>query len=193
MFGQNQYINTAIALSSTLTITLAATAPPTFAQAQFKDVDSSYWASQYVQSLTQSSVVSGFPDGSFRPEAQMTRAQFASVLNGAFPLPTIREAKAFSDVPADHWAAGAISSAYAKGFLSGYPDGTFGLNQPITRLEVLLSLSNGLGIQTEGDTAELLSAFADSGRHSQLGGRCDRCCNRQSANRELPQRRSTQS
>ena len=168
MFAHNRYLTSAVALSSVFTVTLAASVPPalaqvTSAQVQFSDVQSSYWASQYVQSLAQANVIGGFPDGSFRPDEEMTRAQFASILSGAFPLPSIREAKTFSDVPADHWAAGAISSAYAKGFLSGYPDGTFGLDQPITRLEVLLSLASGLGIETSGSADELLAAFDDRG------------------------------
>lgn len=168
MFAQNRYFNSAVALSSVLTITLAASVSPAFiqaasAQVQFSDVQSSYWASQYVQSLAQSGVIGGFPDGSFRPDEEMTRAQFASILSGAFSLPNIREAKTFRDVPADHWAAGAIASAYSKGFLSGYPDGTFGLDQPITRLEVLLSLASGLGIKPDGSVDELLMAFDDKG------------------------------
>ncbi len=163
MFGSNKYVNTAITLSTTLTVGLSAAIPPVFAQARFNDVESSYWANQYVQSLSQANIISGFPDGTFRPEEQMTRAQFASVLSGAFPLPTIRPSRTFSDVPTDHWAAGAISSAYAKGFVSGYPDGRFGLDQPITRLEVLVSLTNGLGLKTTGDTDKLLAAFADRG------------------------------
>lgn len=163
MFGSNKYVNTAITLSTTLTVVLSAAIPPVFAQARFNDVESSYWASQYVQSLSQANIISGFPDGTFRPGEQMTRAQFASVLSGAFPLPAVRAAKTFSDVPADHWAAGAISSAYAKGFLSGYPDGTFGLDQPITRLEVLVSLTNGLGLKTTGNVDKLLGVFADKG------------------------------
>lgn len=163
MFGSNKYVNTAITLSTTLTVGLSAAIPPVFAQARFNDVESSYWANQYVQSLSQANIISGFPDGTFRPEEQMTRAQFASVLRSAFPLPAVRASKTFSDVPADHWAAGAISSAYAKGFLSGYPDGTFGLDQPITRLEVLVSLTNGLGLKTTGDVDKLLGAFADKG------------------------------
>lgn len=165
MFGQNQYLNSAIALSSTLTITMAAIAPPVFAQAstRFSDVESSYWANQYVQSLTQKNVISGFPDGTFRPDAEMTRAQFASVLAGAFLRNDVRDPITFRDVPADHWAAGVISQAYSKGWLSGYPDGTFGLNQPITRLEVLVSLTNGLGLATAAETEALLAAFEDSG------------------------------
>ena len=168
MFGQNSFSSrSAIALSTTLASTLALgiviTLPAT-AQNKFSDVDGDYWANQYVMALNEQNVISGFPDGTFRPNEQMTRAQFASILAGAFSQPTIREPISFSDVPTDHWAAGAISMAYARGFLSGYPDGTFGLDQPITRLEVLLSLTSGLGIETTGNTAELLETFADSGQ-----------------------------
>lgn len=163
MFGQNKYVNTAIALSSTLTISLSAAVPPVFAQARFNDVESSYWANQYVQSLTDANIINGFPDGTFRPDEQMTRAQFASILYGGFPKADIREPITFSDVPTDHWAAGAISAAYTQGFLSGYPDGTFGLDQPITRLEVLLSLTSGLGMTASTDTTALLSTFTDGG------------------------------
>lgn len=163
MFGQNKYVNTAIALSSTLTISVSAAVPPVFAQARFNDVESSYWANQYVQSLTDANIINGFPDGTFRPNEQMTRAQFASILYGGFPKTEIREPITFSDVPTDHWAAEAISAAYTQGFLSGYPDGTFGLDQPITRLEVLLSLTSGLGMTASADTTALLSTFTDSG------------------------------
>lgn len=169
MFGQNSplfspAVSTAIALSSTLALGLVITLPAAAAQNKFSDVNGDYWANQYVMSLNEANVISGFPDGTFRPDAQMTRAQFASILAGAFPQPTVRQPIKFKDVPAGHWAEGAISMAYARGFLSGYPDGTFGLDQPITRLEVLLSLANGLGIENKGNTAELLKTFADSGQ-----------------------------
>jgi HEAT repeat protein len=163
MFAQNNFVNTAIALSSVLTVSLAATVPA-FAQTRFSDVDNSYWASEYVRSLATANVIGGFPDGTFQPDQQMTRAQFASILAGAFPQPTVREPIRFSDVPADHWAAGAISTAYARGFLSGYPDGTFGIDQPITRLEVLVALTNGLKIQPAANTDEMLNAFTDRGQ-----------------------------
>jgi len=162
MFGQNNHFNKVVALSSTLAVTLSVTLPAT-AQSRFMDVNSSYWASEYVQALTEASIISGYEDGTFRPDRQMTRAEFASILSGGFPTAEVRAPITFSDVPTDHWAAGAIASAYAKGFLSGYPDGTFGLDQPITRLEVLLSLTSGLGIDTSGANGEALAAFADRG------------------------------
>ncbi len=162
MFGQNTYINSAIALSTTLALGVSVTLPAA-AQSRFMDVSSDYWANPYVQALTEANVISGFPDSTFRPDQEMTRAQFAAILSGGFPKDAVREPIQFSDVPADHWAAGAIASAYSRGFLSGYPDGTFGLNQPITRLEVLLSLVSGLGIDTTDADSEALQAFVDSG------------------------------
>ena len=162
MFAQHNYFSRAIALSGSIAISAAITMPAA-AQSRFIDVNNSYWASQYVQALTEANIISGFPDSTFRPDEQMTRAQFASIVSGAFPTPTVREPIVFTDVPADHWAASAISSAYAKGFLSGYPDGTFGLDQPITRLEVLLTLTSGLGIDTSGANGDALNAFADRG------------------------------
>ena len=162
MFANHNYVNRAIALSSTLAVSLSITLPAA-AQSRFLDIDSTYWASSYVQALTEANIISGFPDSTYRPDEQMTRAQFASILSGGFPTSAVREPGTFSDVPADHWAAGAISSAYAKGFLSGYDDGTFGPEKPITRMEVLLSLTSGLGIDTSGANSEALSAFADRG------------------------------
>ncbi|MEO0768166.1 MAG: S-layer homology domain-containing protein, partial [Cyanobacteria bacterium J06649_4] len=162
MFGQNHSLSRAVALSSTFAVSVVMAAPAA-AQSRFMDVNSTYWASPYVQALTEANIISGFPDSTFRPDEEMTRAQFASILSGGFPTDTVREPITFSDVPADHWAAGAIFSAYAKGFLSGYPDGTFGLDQPITRMEVLLSLTSGLGIDTSGSNGDVLAAFADSG------------------------------
>ncbi|MEO1622618.1 MAG: HEAT repeat domain-containing protein [Cyanobacteria bacterium J06632_3] len=166
MFGRNssfnRSFNCAIALSSTLAVNMVMTAPAP-AQSRFVDVNSSYWASAYITALNEADIITGFPNSTFRPDEEMTRAQFASILSGGFPTSAVRNPITFSDVPADHWAAGAISSAYAKGFLSGYTDGTFGLNQPITRLEVLLALTSGLGIDTSGANGDALAAFADRG------------------------------
>jgi HEAT repeat protein len=164
MFGQNRYINTAVALSSTLVVSMAAMPLPSFAQSRFSDVNDRYWANAYVQSLTSANVISGFPDGTFQPDAQMTRAQFASILSGGFSQPAVRNPITFNDVPATHWAAGAIANAYSQGFLRGYPDGSFGPEKPITRLEVLVALSNGLGLaQPTGNSEQLLSVFDDRG------------------------------
>ncbi len=160
MFANHNYVHRAIAISSTLALSVSMTLPAV-AQSRFIDIDSTHWANSYVQALAEANIISGFLDSTYRPDEQMTRAQFASILSGGFATSKMREPITFSDVPANHWAAGAISTAYARGFLSGYPNGTFGLDQPITRLEVLLALTSGLGIETAGADSEVLAAFAD--------------------------------
>ena len=127
------------------------TSAPAVAQAQtqvqFTDVSSSYWASQFIVSLAQRDIIAGFPDGTFRPDEPVTRAQYAAMVRKAFNKTSIRTSTSFVDVPANFWAASAIDSAYRMGFLSGYPNRVFEPNQNIPRAQVLVSLANGLNYQ----------------------------------------------
>jgi S-layer homology domain len=117
---------------------------PTVAQTTFSDVSSTYWAKDFISSLAQRNVIAGFPDGTFRPNAPVTRAEFATMVGKAFTKNPVREAVNFVDVPSTYWAANAIESAYKTGFLSGYPGAVFRPNQRIPREQVLVSLVSGL-------------------------------------------------
>lgn len=117
---------------------------PAQAQTSFSDVSSSYWAYQYIQALASRGVISGFPDGTFRPDAPVTRAQFAAMIRSAFDAPSTRSAINFVDVSSNYWAYSAIREAYTTGFLSGYPGNVFNPEQNIPRVQVLVSLANGL-------------------------------------------------
>ncbi|MGB3203051.1 MAG: S-layer homology domain-containing protein, partial [Nodosilinea sp.] len=140
--------------------------------ASFKDVPPDYWAYEYISGLAQFNVISGFSDGTFKPNEAVTRAQFAAILNQAFmsaqpfQVPNGRlnatqpGTPAFADVPNNHWAAGYIAKARAAGFLSGYPGNQFRPNQPISRVQALVSIASGLGYQG-GNMAEL-SAYKDA-------------------------------
>ncbi|NEQ54112.1 MAG: S-layer homology domain-containing protein [Leptolyngbya sp. SIO3F4] len=116
-------------------------------QVQFTDVSSRHWASQFIISLAERDIIAGFPDGTFRPDEPVTRAQYAAMVRKAFNLTSIRSSTAFVDVPANYWAATAIDEAYRMGFLSGYPNRVFQPNQNIPRAQVLVSLANGLNYQ----------------------------------------------
>lgn len=100
----------------------------------FTDVHNS-WASTEIYTLTNAGILKGYTDGSFRPDAAITRAEFAAIaarfdkLSGGD--------KTFTDVPTDHWAYAAITSAAEKGWVNGYADGTFRPNNAITRAEVV--------------------------------------------------------
>lgn len=130
-------------------------------QVQFTDVSSSYWASQFIVSLAERDIIAGFPDGTFRPDEPVTRAQYAAMVRKAFSQTSIRTSTAFVDVPANFWAATAIDEAYRMGFLSGYPNNVFQPNQNIPRAQVLVSLANGLNYQAT--TVASADIYRDSG------------------------------
>lgn len=139
--------------SSTLAIALGLTpaiAIETVVQAQpvFRDVAADHWASVYIENLAARDILSGFPDGRFRPNATVTRAEFAAILQAAFLPAAPPAAAAFRDVPADHWAADAIQGARAAGFLSGYPGNLFYPEQPVSRVQAVVALASGLGYGT---------------------------------------------
>lgn len=125
-------------------ITAAPVIAQTQTQSQFTDVSSGYWARQFITSLASRNIIAGFPDGTFRPDEPVTRAQFAAMVRQAFNQSTVRNATSFVDVPADYWAAAAIREADMMGFLSGYPGNVFRPDENIPRAQVLVALSNGL-------------------------------------------------
>ncbi|MEH1800882.1 MAG: S-layer homology domain-containing protein [Nostoc sp.] len=152
-----------MALSVTVgTVAPFITASPSLAQTTFSDVSSNYWAAQFIQQLSQRGVIAGFPDGSFRPEEPVTRAQFAAMVNKAFQKAQQRQAINFTDVPSNYWASTAIQQAYTIGFLSGYPGNRFEPNQAIPRQQVLVSLANGLEYSPSGNTESTLQYFNDA-------------------------------
>ncbi|MBD1917976.1 MULTISPECIES: S-layer homology domain-containing protein [Cyanophyceae] len=134
---------------------------PAQAQTTFSDVPSDYWAAQFIQALVDRGVIRGFADGSFRPNDPITRAQFAVLVDQAFDQSTVRSAVRFRDVPSSYWAASAIQTAYAEGFLSGYPGNVFNPAQPMPRAQVLVALASGLQFKPSGTNASVTGAFRD--------------------------------
>jgi uncharacterized lipoprotein YddW (UPF0748 family) len=113
--------------------------------ARFSDIQN-HWARLFIEGLATRGIISGFPDGTFQPNRAMTRAQFAAVIQKAFPKPVKRPNVPFVDVPATHWAATAIQNAYQTGFMSGYPGNRFLPENSIARMEALIALVAGLEI-----------------------------------------------
>lgn len=136
-------------------------APASAQQARFSDVSFSYWARPFIERLASENIIAGFPDGTFKPDQPVTRAQFAAIVEQAFNKPATRSAGTFPDVPANFWAQNVIRESYSSGFLSGYPDGTFKPNQEIPRVQVLVSLSNGLGLSASGSPNAVLDIYQD--------------------------------
>jgi len=126
----------------------------------FQDVPPGYWAKAYIEALAAKNIIAGFPDGNFKPDEPVTRAQFATIVTKALAPAPKRPAIEFRDVSGNFWARKAIESAYQSQFVSGYPDGTFNPNQEIPRVQVLVSLANGLGLTA--DNQEILGFYTDA-------------------------------
>lgn len=140
---------------------------PAVAQATpFKDVPGNYWAAPFINELATRNIIAGFPeDGTFRPEAPVTRAEFAAMINRAFPsVPQIRPPITFVDVPSNFWGRGGIDRAYTTGFMAGYPGNVFRPSENIPRAQVLVSLTNGLGFAPSPNVPveQILGIFVDS-------------------------------
>ena len=101
----------------------------------FSDVRSGAWYTQAVNYLASIEIITGYPDGTFRPDRPISRAEFAAIAS-RFDNLAQTSSNAFSDI-SNHWAVSLINSAYAKGWISGFPDGTFRPTQNITRAEVV--------------------------------------------------------
>lgn len=129
-------------------------------QTAFADVPEGFWAKAYIEALAAQGVIAGFPDGTFKPNDPVTRAQFATIVTKALTPPMKRGTNNFRDVASNFWAYNAIQSAYRSEFLAGYPDNTFRPQQEIPRVQALVSLANGLGLSATNQNA--ISVFTDA-------------------------------
>lgn len=102
----------------------------------FSDVASGDWFNVTVSSLAQMGVIAGYEDGSFRPNAPITRAEFAAIATRFFAERGVTYNEGlFADITGDEWFADVIAAAADRGLLGGYPDGTVRPNATITRAE----------------------------------------------------------
>lgn len=107
----------------------------------FSDVQDSAYADE-LNTLAIYQLLSGYEDGSFDPQAPITRAEFCAMVSAVLDLSPAANSARFSDVTADAWYAGAVGAMTGKAFLSGYEDGTFRPNDPISYQEMVCVLEN---------------------------------------------------
>ena len=101
----------------------------------YKDIPDDLWSVTAISYMSKLGMVKGYPDGNFMPRADITRAEFAAMATRFADISA--GSKTFTDVAKDHWAYDVIQKAAAAGWISGYPDGSFKPDQPITRAEVV--------------------------------------------------------
>jgi len=125
---------------------------------RFADLEG-HWAAAFVEALVSKDIISGFPDGTFQPATPITRAQYAALMTKTFQLPESNQLDKFKDVKSDFWAAKAIASAADRGFLKGFPDGTFRPENNLTKIQALVSIVNGLNLS--GGNPNVLMVYSD--------------------------------
>ena len=125
---------------------------------RFADLEG-HWAAAFVEALVSQDIISGFPDGTFQPATPITRAQYAALITKTFQLPKSNQLDKFKDIKPDFWAAKAIASTADRGFLKGFPDGTFRPGNNITKIQALVSIVNGLNLS--GGNPNVLMVYRD--------------------------------
>jgi len=129
----------------------------------FSDVSADYWAFPFITALVERDIINGFPDGTFRPDAPVTRAEYAAMLEKAFDKPPQKANVNYKDVAADFWATDAIQAVSRNGFLAGYPNNVFNPTQQIPRAQVLVALVSGLGLpKPKVPTQQVLRTYQDA-------------------------------
>ena len=108
----------------------------------FPDVGLDRWSSKHIGTLASVGIIVGYPDGTFRPGNSITRAELATIASKFDKLSPFVD-NSFSDITG-HWANQYINSAAQKGWVNGYPDGTFKPDQAITRAEFMTLVNNVL-------------------------------------------------
>lgn len=117
----------------------------------YSDVKDTDWCNNAISTLSNMGILKGYEDGTFHPDAPVTRAEFA-VIAARFSDGAADDYATFSDVPNDYWATKEIAKAAKLGWIKGYTDGTFRPTNNITRAEVMTLVNRVLerGVDEEG-------------------------------------------
>lgn len=116
---------------------------------QYPDVTADMWSAASIEYLSDVGLIMGYPDGTYMPRNQITRAEFVAMITRWLKLDTnvkltSKDTK-FSDLEESHWAYNEIYALSKMGYIKGYEDGTFRPQQPITRAEAVTIINRILG------------------------------------------------
>ncbi|WP_159888633.1 S-layer homology domain-containing protein [Paenibacillus puerhi] len=124
----------------------------------YSDVSEDHWAANYIRIATKYNYFGGYEDGTFRPEAPVSRGELAIVMARYLGIATSAAADPHFSDTAEHWAADAVETLYKGRFLSGYEDGTFKPDAAIIRVEAVTMINRML---FRGPLAGLEPLFPD--------------------------------
>ena len=117
----------------------------------YSDCGPDLWCNNAISTLSNMGIISGYSDGTFRPYAKITRAQFAKIAVGFFETTTQEYAGYYSDVPEDAWYTDYVEAASRVGLIQGFQDGTFRPNENITRAQACVIVNRALNRTPDKD------------------------------------------
>jgi hypothetical protein len=131
-----------------LSLSSATAAALPLSASRFPDVSEDYWASSTVRQLVYQGAVEGYPDGTFRPDRAITRAEFAAMITAALKVPLDAHPGflLLDDTSIPGWAYVPIMTAFKDGIIPGYTDGSFRPGNSITRGEIAVMAANTLRV-----------------------------------------------
>lgn len=141
----------------------SSTPTPTPNTGKFKDIpERMEWARESIEKLAEMGIISGKEEDIFAPEDNVTRAEFLRLLLSTLNISAEDAVCDFTDVVSGAWYYNAVATAYQKGIVTGYADGSFGVNDPITRQDAAVMIVNALKAANIeiGETKEF-SEFSD--------------------------------
>ena len=146
-----------------LTFTTTVPAPPPVKGVVFTDVPPSFWAYADIENLSSLGIMSGYSDGTFRPNDLITRAEFCTAMDKLLNLTTFTpQTPTFTDVNSSDWFYNAVEAAVYAGIAKGYNDGTFRPEASISRQEIACVLVQALGkSQLANANSQAATSFAD--------------------------------
>lgn len=129
----------------------------------FSDIGEDHWAYESIMKMSERGIINGFEDGTFRPDAQITRAQFAKMMIRTLNLNTSKPSKAsFEDVAKNHWAYGYVEGS--KFYMTGYiisDKNYFKPDDPSVREDLAVALVKALGHSATENSLTVLRNFED--------------------------------
>ena len=155
-----------IKLFSFLIIVFGLAIAPASAVDEFPDVKPDYWSYDAIMYFKGKNVLSGYPDGLYRPDQKVTRAEFATIVTKALGLRNLDAISftQYNDIDEKHWAYYDVMLGSYYDLVRGTPDGMFYPNNYITRLEIIMVIMKALSIKeiTEEEALHQLSVYADA-------------------------------
>jgi hypothetical protein len=142
---------------------IVATAPIVSTAPVFTDIPKQFWGETYITELRKRGVLDDFGTGKFDPTKEITRGEYAKMLDRAFAdKPVTPATTSFKDIPKDYPRKEAVDKSVQLGFMSGYSPTKFSPNQVIPRYQLQISLAKGLKLPLPSNSDTVLKKFTDA-------------------------------